>query len=68
MKKTILSIIAAGVMSLALVGCNTMHGLGQDIEAGGQGLANSAAKHGAKGSAKKSSDMTTKKASDNNNK
>ena len=45
MKKTVFSALILGALSLALVGCNTMHGLGQDIEAGGKGLSNAAGDH-----------------------
>jgi len=47
-QKLALSVILVG--SLVLVGCQTMHGLGEDISSGGQALA-----HAAEPSKKKSS-------------
>lgn len=38
-------LLAISVM--ALVSCNTMKGAGQDLQAGGKALSNSAEKHGA---------------------
>jgi predicted small secreted protein len=40
MKRLIWAVLAAAV----LAGCNTMHGLGEDIERGGEKLQNSADK------------------------
>ncbi|MEL7129388.1 MAG: entericidin [Pseudomonadota bacterium] len=37
MRKTVLGAIAA-VVCVALAGCNTIYGLGEDIEAAGKGL------------------------------
>ena len=37
LKKTLILILTAAFI-VALVGCNTLHGAGQDIEAVGEGL------------------------------
>lgn len=52
----------AGILigSLGLVGCQTMHGLGEDISSGGKALSNAAepSKKGSKTTKKQSSEST----------
>ena len=38
MLKRIFTLIAALTFMVALVGCNTIHGVGQDLEAVGEGV------------------------------
>ncbi|MBV53562.1 MAG: hypothetical protein CL816_05810 [Coxiellaceae bacterium] len=40
----IITLILAGILTLSLVGCNTISGLGQDVSAGGKALTKSADK------------------------
>ncbi len=42
MKKILVAIVAVFTLSLGLVGCNTVQGFGQDLEAGGKGLSKAA--------------------------
>jgi len=43
--RTLMAVVLASFLgSIALSACNTMEGLGQDIEAGGENLQDSAAK------------------------
>lgn len=44
MKAKFTALIAAGLAMLALAGCNTVSGMGKDIERGGEKLQNEAAK------------------------
>jgi|GEM_PF-2847086 len=39
MKKATLALFAALLAALTLTGCNTVHGLGQDVQAGGRARA-----------------------------
>ena len=65
--KTIKCIVAA-VFSLsavlALVGCNTMHGLGQDISSGGKALERASSSKKAKKDTATTDKMTVTKAQD----
>ena len=38
MKKATLALFAALLAALTLAGCNTVHGLGQDVQAGGRAI------------------------------
>jgi entericidin B len=43
--KTIVSVLSILILSLGLTACNTMKGLGQDVEKGGEKVQNSADKN-----------------------
>lgn len=43
----LISVFALFIMLLSLPACNTTKGVGKDIESAGEGLKNSADKHGA---------------------
>lgn len=45
MKKAILALFAALLAALTLAGCNTVHGLGQDVQAGGRAIERAADRH-----------------------
>ena len=44
--KGILTLMLIGAFSGGLAGCNTMEGLGEDLEAGGEALEEEAEEHG----------------------
>jgi predicted small secreted protein len=44
MKKTVAAVLATLVAALALAGCNTMAGVGKDIEKGGEAIQGAAKK------------------------
>ena len=41
-KKTLTALMAAGFATLALAGCNTVDGAGQDVQAAGEGVSHAA--------------------------
>ena len=45
MKKATLALFAALLAALPLTGCNTEHGLGQDVQAGGRAIERAADRH-----------------------
>ena len=45
MKKAPLALFAALLAALTLTGCNTVHGLGQDVQAGGRAIERAADRH-----------------------
>ncbi|WP_102283144.1 entericidin A/B family lipoprotein [Ottowia massiliensis] len=45
MKKATLALFAALLAALTLAGCNTVHGLGQDVQAGGRAIDRAADRH-----------------------
>ncbi|MFC2588818.1 MAG: entericidin A/B family lipoprotein [Ottowia sp.] len=45
MKKATLALFAALLAALTLTGCNTVHGLGQDVQAGGRAIERAADRH-----------------------
>ena len=45
MKKATLALFAALLVALTLTDCNTVHGLGQDIQAGGRTIEHAADRH-----------------------
>jgi entericidin A len=44
MKLKVLALITASGLLLGLAGCNTVHGMGQDIEKAGSAISNAAKK------------------------
>lgn len=44
MKLKVLALITAAGLLLGLAGCNTVHGMGQDIEKAGSAISNAAKK------------------------
>ena len=45
MKNATLALFAALLAALTLTGCNTVHGLGQDVQAGGRAIERAADRH-----------------------
>ena len=45
MKKATHALFAALLAALTLTGCNTVHGLGQDVQAGGRAIERAADRH-----------------------
>jgi entericidin B len=65
--KGVLAIVFIGLATALMAGCNTMHGLGEDISSGGKALSGAAKRHEPASDRKTtSSKITVQKVSNDN--